>query len=112
MGVAVLADEDWVDDGGEDFGYGGRVGAGLSQGAGSDKLLPSVTHFQEVDEVSQKFMASDSRGRFPASFDGAAKAVDPVGWGEVGSPCGGEAKQGSKSLIPLSINHFQSRRPP
>ena len=84
MGVAVLADEDWVDDGGEDFGYGGRVGAGVNQGAGSDELLPSVTHFQEVDKVSQKSMASDRGGRFPARFDGAAKAIDPVGWGEVG----------------------------
>ncbi len=84
VGVAVLANEDRVDDGGEDFGFGGRVNAGVSQGAGIDELLPRVTHLQEVDEVSEESMASDRRGRLPASFDRAAKGVDAVGWGEVG----------------------------
>ena len=83
VGVATMADEDGLDEGGEDFFFGRCVGTGASQQAGIDEFLPGVTYFQEVDEVNQTSIAGDGGGGVPASFDGATKGVDWVGRGEV-----------------------------
>jgi len=75
MGIPSLADEDGVDVGSEDFRFGRRVGAGVSQRAGIDESCLSVTDFQEVDEVSQTFIPGNGWGGLPASSDGATKGV-------------------------------------
>ena len=66
VGVAALTDKDRVQDGGEDLFLGWRVRAGVSQRTRVDERLPRLTHFEEVDKVSQQSMAGDGWGGTPA----------------------------------------------
>lgn len=48
-GIAAMADEDGIVEGGEDFLFGRCVVTGVCQRTGIVKLFLSVTNFQEVD---------------------------------------------------------------
>lgn len=83
VGVAALSGEDGLSDGGKDFGFERGVGAGVSEGAGVDKLGPRVTGFEKVDEVSEKTVAGDGGARSQWTATGPPKVSTRWGGGKL-----------------------------